>query len=89
MYKSLEMQRSAMDMPMMDPCYPCVYLSADQMPELANLDVDQTAEITFKVRVKEKSQRLDGPLNATLELLEYEPEPADTESSTDAPRSLS
>lgn len=69
------------------PYYPCVYLNATQMPMLADLDVDTEMEVTFKIRVREKSKSLEGPLSATIELLAYEADD-DTDDEAEDDRTL-
>lgn len=59
----------------MSSSFPTIYVDDEQMPELANWEVDGEYTLTVKIRVKSKNQvaTLDGlDTDACIELLEYE-----------------
>lgn len=63
-----------MDMPIM-ASFPAFYVCDDQMPEVADWDVDGEYTMIVKVRVKTKSQvaTIDGvDTDSCLEVLSYE-----------------
>jgi len=59
-----------------EPRYPSFYVCDEQMPEIANWEPGSEHEVTFKIKVKQRTQEntVDGTdTDSTMQLIAYTP----------------
>lgn len=73
--KSLEMKSEPSMVESMSSSFPRFYVCDDQMPELADWEVDTEYTVTFKIRMTSKNERVDVDdvdTDASFEMTAYE-----------------